>query len=165
MTMTARTARRIALTTSVALLALLLAACTASAQWNDSRSLSIAASWAYSGDDDGFRLELGQRDFVIDGGWFNTDNYRRRGHGDVIGLELGVGPSAFMSDYEGMPFVVGLGAYRYNPDDAEQQDADSFTWWLGAGDFEHAKKGLFYQYRYIFGGPIEGGQGILGWAF
>lgn len=165
--MTACSTRRIVFATVLALLTLLLATCTASAQFGRQQQddLGIAASWAYSGDDTGFRLELGQRDFVVDAGIFNADDYGRRGDGDVYALELGVGPSAFMEGYEGMPFVVGLGGYRFSADDPTRDDDDSFSIWFGAGDFDHAQKGLFYQYRYILEGPLDGSQGILGWAF
>lgn len=158
-------ARRSAITLIAALLVLMLAACGASAQWDAGRTFGVAASWAYSGGDNGYRLELGGSDFVIDAGFFNADNYAGRGDGDVIGLEVGVGPSMFMPGYEGTPFVIGVAGYRFSPDDPALDDDDSFTWWAGAGDFEHARGGLFYQYRYIFGGPIKGSQGIVGWAF
>jgi len=158
------TARRTTLTLTVALLALLLAACGASAQWDAGRSLGIAASWAYSGGDNGYRLELGQSDFVIDAGFFNAENYGALGDGDVYALELGILPSMFMPGYEGTPFVLGVAGYRFSPDDPALDDDDTFTWWAGAGDFEHSSGGLFYQYRYIFDGPIEGSQGIIGWA-
>jgi hypothetical protein len=151
---------------TVALLTLLLAACTASAQFGQQRrSMNLAASYAYSGGDNGFRLELAMDDFVIDGGFFDSDGYKGMGGGDVYGLELGVGPGAFMSEYEGAPFVLGVGAYRFSPDDPEFGDDDSIDFWLGTGDFDHEKKGAFFQYRYIFSGPIEGSQGIVGWAF
>lgn len=158
-------ARRTTVILTAGLLGLLLTACGASAQWDSDRGLGIAASWAYSGGENGYRLELARKDFVVNAGFFNANNYRQRGRGDVMALEVGVGPGAFMSDYEGMPFVLGVGGYRFSPDDATQDDADSFNMWLGAGDFEHSTKGLFYQYRYIFGGPINGSQGIIGWAF
>lgn len=165
--MTACINRTTAIATITVLLALLMAACNASAQWGrqQDRNLGVAASWAYSGDDSGYRLELGQRDFTIDAGFFNADDYGARGDGEVYALELGVGPNAFMEGYEGTPFMVGVGGYRFSADDPAQDDNDSFSLWLGAGDFEHSRKGLFYQYRYIFDGPIEGSQGILGWAF
>ncbi len=155
---------RAALTLTVALLALMLAACGASAQWDSGGTLGMAVSWAYSGGDNGYRLELGRQDFVIDGGFFSADNYDGRGDGDVYALELGVSPSILMPDYNGTPFVLGVAGYSFSPDDPAEDDATSFTWWAGAGDFEHSTKGLFYQYRYIFGGPIEGSQGIIGWA-
>jgi len=159
-------ARFAAVTTAVALLALLMAAGSAFAQWGpQQQDLGMAVSWAYSGNDTGYRLELGQRDFVIDAGFFNADNYGPRGDGDVYALELGVGPSALMEGYEGAPFVLGVGGYNFSADDPEQGDNTSFSLWAGAGDFEHSSKGLFYQYRYIFDGPIAGSQGILGWAF
>jgi hypothetical protein len=162
----AMNARSAAITTAVALLALLTAAGGVFAQWGpQQQDLGLAASWAYSGDDHGYRLELGQRDFVIDAGFFNADDYGARGDGDVYALELGVGPSAFMDNYEGTPFVLGVGGYNFSADDPEQDDNTSFSLWVGAGDFEHSSKGLFYQYRYIFDGPIEGSQGIIGWAF
>lgn len=165
--MIARTSHAAATTTAIALLALMLSACVASAQWGgrQQENLGIAASWAYSGDDNGYRLELGQKNFVIDAGMFSADNYGDRGDGEVYALELGVGPGAFMEDYQGTPFVVGAGGYRFQADAPDQDDDDSISFWIGAGDFEHAQKGLFYQYRYIFDGPIEGSQGILGWAF
>ena len=165
--MTARTLRSTSITASIALLALLLAACTASAQWGPQQddSIDIAASYAYSGGDNGYRLELGLKDFIVDGGYFNSDGYGGAGDGDIYALELGVGPGVFMPQYEGTPFVFGVGAYRFSPEDPEFDDDDSVNLWLGTGDFEHEKAGLFFQYRYIFGGPLEGSQGCVGWAF
>jgi hypothetical protein len=170
--MTARLPRltvRVAVTT---LVTLLLAACIAPAQIGrrgpfpqQGEDLGLAASWAYSGDDTGYRLELATSDYVIDAGVFNAENYGPRGDGDVYALELGVGPGAFMEGYEGVPFVAGVGAYRFQADDPEVDDDDSFSFWFGTGDFTHDKSGLFYQYRFILDGPIEGSQGIVGWAF
>ncbi|HCA47158.1 MAG TPA: hypothetical protein DEP45_07260 [Armatimonadetes bacterium] len=158
------TARRSVITSAVAAVALMVASCGAWAQWDQDPGLGVAASWAYSGGDNGYRLEFAKNSFVVNGGFFNAD-WGQRGDGDVYGLEVGMGPGAFMKDYEGTAFAVGLAAYRFSPDDPEQDNDNTFTWWLGAGDFEHEKGGLFYQYRYIFGGPIEGSQGIVGWAF
>ncbi len=148
-----------------ALVALVLAPSTALAQWQEPDRLGVAASWAYSGSDNGYRLELAKESFTVDAGIFSPDNYDAMGGGDVIALELGVSPKAFMPGYQGNPFVVGVGGYRFTPDADDQDDDDSFSFWVGAGDFEHKTKGIFYQYRYIFDGPISGSQGILGWAF
>jgi hypothetical protein len=164
---TARTARLSIVAMTVGLIALVLLPTAALAQWQQKQpqNLGIAASWAYSGDDNGYRLEIGSESFNASGGYFQADNYGPRGDGDVYALELGVGPQAIMSGYEGAPFVLGVGAYRFTADDPERDDDDSFSFWLGAGDFDHSRKGLFYQYRYILDGPISGSQGILGWAF
>ncbi|MFW5868995.1 MAG: hypothetical protein ACOCX2_14315 [Armatimonadota bacterium] len=160
------TARGTTIAAAISLLGILLTVGAASAQFGRQQdNLGLAASWAYSGDDTGFRLELGQRDFVVSGGYFNADDYGARGDGKAYALELGVAPSMFMDDYEGMPFVLGVGGYRFTADAPDIGDDDSFSFWLGAGDFEHSQKGLFYQYRYIFDGPIGGSQGIVGWAF
>src|SRR5690554_6068629 len=107
--MTSRIARHTAVTGSLVLLVMALAACTASAQWGpqQDKSLSLAASYAYSGGDNGWRLELARQDFVVNAGFFDAGSYKQMGNGDVYALELGVGPGAFMSDYEGTPFVVG----------------------------------------------------------
>lgn len=163
----AMTIRGTAVAAVTVVLGILLTICTASAQFPGQQedTLGFAASWAYSGSDNGFRLELGRSDMVIDGGYFDVDNYGARGDGKTYALELGVSPSMFMDDYEGMLFVAGVGAYRFAADAPDIDDDDSFSLWLGAGDFEHSNRGLFYQYRYIFDGPIRGSQGIIGWAF
>ena len=160
-------ARGTTIATVTVLLGILLTVCTASAQFprQQQQDLGLAASWAYSGDDTGFRLELGQPDFVISGGYFEADDYGARGDGKAYALELGISPSMFMDNYEGMPFVAGVGAYRFSADDPAMDNDDNFSFWLGAGDFNHSQKGVFYQYRYILDGPIEGSQGIVGWAF
>ena len=170
--MTVRIPRSIVLAAATTLIALLLTACIAPAQIGRRQpmprqgdNLNIAASWAYSGDDTGYRLELAKNNYVIDAGYFNAENYGRRGDGDVYALELGVGPGAFMEGYEGLPFVAGVGAYRFSGDDPDVDDDDSFSFWFGTGNFDHSKSGLFYQYRFILDGPIEGSQGIVGWAF
>lgn len=165
--MTARIARLTALAVVCALVALTLAPTTALAQWRSPQpdKLGLAASWAYSGNDTGYRLELGQQNFAVNAGFFESENYGARGDGDVVALELAVSPAMLMPGYEGNPFVVGVGGYRFSPDDPNEDEDDSFSLWLGAGDFQHSTKGLFYQYRYILEGPISGSQGILGWAF
>lgn len=166
--MTTRISRSTAVAATIALLALLLTACTASAQWGPQQrdsSLKLAASFAYSGSDNGYRLELATRDIVLDAAYFDSGGYKGMGGGDVYGLELGVGPGVFLSGYEGTPFVLGVGAYRFSPDDPQFSDDDSINLWLGTGDFSHETAGLFFQFRYIFSGPLGGSQGILGWSF
>jgi hypothetical protein len=147
-----------------ALIFTLTAAGIASAQWDSGgSSMAVGVSYAYSGNDNGFRLELGGPSYVLNAGWFKSD-YRDAGDGSVIALEAGMNPGEFLGN-QGMPFVVGVGAYRHTPDDDAFDDSDSFNFWAGLGDFEHSTTGLFYQYRYIFGGPLSGSQGVLGWAF
>jgi hypothetical protein len=163
--MTARIARLTSIAATGALVALMLFSAPATAQWNQQDTQGFAASWAYSGGDSGYRLELGAQDFVINAGFFNADDYGSRGDGESYALELGVGPSMFMPEYEGTPFMVGVGGYSFSPDAPDQDDDEAFSMWFGAGDFEHSTKGLFYQYRYILDGPISGSQGIIGWAF
>lgn len=161
-----RIVRCTAIVTAGVFIALSLSAASASAQWQRRpQTTGFAASWAYSGGENGYRLELARQNFVVSAGLFDTDGYKGRGNGDIYALELGISPETFMPGYEGMPFVLGAGGYRFSPDDPEQDEDDSFNIWLGTGDFDHSRKGLFYQYRYIFGGPMEGSQGVIGWAF
>jgi hypothetical protein len=148
---------------TVTAVALLMTSVCASAQWaHQEKKGGIGVSYAYSGDDNGFRLELAREKFTIDGGWFQSDD---GDEGDVYCLELGMNPTGQIQGYGGIPFMIGAGAYQFNAEDANVDDTTDFNIWAGAGDFDHSSKGLFYQYRYIFGGPLSGSQGILGWAF
>ncbi|MGC9317036.1 MAG: hypothetical protein ACP5KN_03240 [Armatimonadota bacterium] len=152
--------RVIAISTVVSLAMIALLASSASAQRYRARTSGAAASFSYSGDEDGWRLELGSDGTVYDAGWFNGEN-----DSDIYCLEVGLTASETMSDYEGVPFALGLGAYHLAPGDPELDEENDIAIWAGAGDFTHARKGLFYQYRYIFSGPLSGSQGIVGWAF
>lgn len=153
--------RTMHLTVVLVAASVLVSAGLAAAQgWGGRDTGGTAVSYCYSGDEQGFRLEFGRERYVYDGGWFSDGD-----DGDIYCLELGVSASDQVSDYGGIPFVLGLGAYRWQPADPELDDTDDIAIWAGAGDFDHAKKGLYYQYRYIFSGPLSGSQGIIGWAF
>lgn len=157
-----QTSRRriIAISAVVSLTMIALLVTSAAAQRFQSRTSGAAVSFSYSGDEDGWRLELGSDGTVYDVGWFNGE-----GGADIYCLEVGLSASETMSDYEGVPFALGVGAYRLDPGDPELDEEDDVAIWAGAGDFTHARKGLFYQYRYIFSGPLSGSQGVVGWAF
>lgn len=145
-----------------AVLVLTLTALPVFAQWG-SRSTSggFGASFAYSGDETGVRLELARSAFTAGVGYFDDKD----DDGTVLCAEVGVKGNQLISGYEGAPFVVGGGYYRLDPDDAELDQEDDFAIWAGMGDFDFQRKGLFYQFRYIFGGPLSGAQGSVGWAF
>ena len=140
---------------------LVLGAISAWAQGGGQTSSAVAVSFAYSGDENGARLELSQGAFTYGVGYFDDDD----DHGNVYCAELGLSADELIGGYEGLPFVIGGGYYHLDPADAELDTEDDFTVWAGLGDFDHKRNGLFYQYRYIFGGPLGGSQGVLGWAF
>lgn len=138
----------------------LVSATCAFAQWPQAQKKSgFALSYAYQGSTNGFRLEMAQDDYLIDAGWFDTND------GDVYCLELGMNPTREIGDYGGTPFMVGLGAYQLQSNTPDVSGRTNVNLWAGIGSFDHSNKGLFFQYRYIFGGPISGSQGIVGWAF
>ncbi len=152
---------RVTLILVIAMASLVLAAVSASAQWGRQRTSGTALSFAYSGDENGFRLEHSQDQVVYGIGYFDDDDDR----GETYCAEIGLKATDVIEGYGGIPFVLGGGFYRLIPDDAELDEVDDFAIWAGAGDFDHVRKGLFYQYRYIFSGPLSGSQGVLGWAF
>lgn len=147
--------------TIAALVVLALTALPAPAQWSGGETSGVGASFAYSDDEDGVRLELAQNVLIFGVGYFDDDN----DNGNVLCAEVGVKVDQLVSGYEGMPFVIGGGYYRLDPDDAELDHEDDFALWAGMGEFDFQRKGLFYQFRYIFSGPLCGGQGAFGWAF
>ena len=132
------------------------------AQWGRRDSSSgIGLSIGYGGDETGVRLEMAQGALTYGVGYFDDKD----DDGSVMCAEVGLKADRLISDYAGAPFVIGGGYYRLDPDDAELGDDDSLTVWAGMGDFDFQKKGLFYQFRFIFGGPLSGAQGGVGWAF
>lgn len=147
--------------TIAAIVVLTLIALPAPAQGGSRETSGVGASFAYGDDEDGVRLELAQNVLTFGVGYFDDDN----DNGNVLSAEVGVKVDRLVSGYEGMPFVIGAGYYRLNPDDAELDHEDDFALWAGMGEFDFQRKGLFYQFRYIFSGPLCGGQGAFGWAF
>lgn len=136
-----------------------LSAVAASAQWGRRGSIgSLGVSYAYSGDPDGARLEYTTSDFVIDGLYFK-DSHR---DSTILGLEVGWKASGAGVSLGANSFVIGAG--YYNDDPAVLADDSGVGFWAGIGDFS-TEGGLFYQFRYVFNGVIEGSQGILGWRF
>ncbi len=158
-----RTTRRprSALIASIALAALVLSAMAACAQYGGGSTSGVGASFSYGSDREGFRLDAGRDALVYGIGYFND----RDDDGTVYSVELGLRADQAMGDYGGVPFAIGGGYYRLDPDDAELDVSDEFSFWAGAGDFSYSNRGLFYQYRYIFGGPLSGSEGCVGWAF
>lgn len=154
--------RIVCLRTGTALiLVLALTALPALAQWGRGGSNGIGLSYGYSGDENGVRLEVARDAITYAGGYFDDDD----DDGSVLCVEVGLKADRLVPGYEGAPFVIGGGFYRLDPDDAELDQEDDFAIWAGMGDFDFQRKGLFYQFRYIFGGPLSGSQGVLGWAF
>jgi len=135
-----------------------LSTVAASAQFGGGSLGSLGVSYAYSGDPDGARLEYTTSDFVIDGLYFKDD------HRDstIMGLEVGWKASGAGVDLGANSFVIGAGYYNDDPDVLPADSGVGF--WAGIGDFS-TQRGLFYQFRYVFNGVIEGSQGILGWRF
>lgn len=151
---------RIRTTIAAMVVAMLVGSTTcAFAQWRAQRDSGFALSYAYQGGTNGFRLEMSQQETLYNIGWFDASD------GDVYCLEVGMNPVGDMGDYGGTPFMVGLGAYRLDSDTPDVDDRTGVNLWAGIGSFDHSSRGLFFQYRYIFGGPLSGNQGILGWAF
>lgn len=147
--------------TIAAIVVLTLIALPAPAQGGSRETSGVGASFAYGDDEDGVRLELAQNVLTFGVGYFDDDN----DNGNVLSAEVGVKVDRLVSGYEGMPFVIGAGYYHLDPDDAELDHEDDFALWAGMGEFDFQRKGLFYQFRYIFSGPLCGGQGAFGWAF
>ncbi len=147
--------------TIIALAALTLGAISASAQWGRQSTSGVGLSYSYGSHRDGFRLDASRDTMVYGIGYFND----RDDHGDVYCVELGLRADQALGTYGSMPLAIGAGYYRLDPDDAELDVTDDFSFWAGAGDFSYSNKGLFYQYRYIFSGPLAGSEGCLGWAF
>ena len=131
------------------------------AQWPQQQqdTSGFALSYAYQGSTNGFRLEMSRGDYLIDVGWFDDSD------GDVYCLELGMDPTGLIGGYDAIPFMLGVGGYQLSASDPAVDDSTNFNFWAGIGDFDHSSTGLFFQYRYIFGGPLSGSQGIVGWAF
>ncbi|MGD9494817.1 MAG: hypothetical protein AB7Y46_00775 [Armatimonadota bacterium] len=150
-----------ALVLAVAVIISLLTAISASAQWGRQSTSGSALSFAYSGDENGFRLEHARDGLVYDLGYFDDDD----DEGILWSAEIGLDASHFIEDYGGAPFVIGGGLYFLDPDDDQLSQDEDFALWAGVGDFTHTAKGLFFQYRYIFSGPLGGSQGVVGWAF
>lgn len=147
---------------AIAIAIVAITALPALAQWGPrDTGGGFGASYAYGGDENGVRLELARSAFTVGGGYFDDDD----DDGTVLCAEVGVKANQFIPGYEGAPFVIGAGYYRLDPDDAELDNEDDFAIWAGMGDFDFQKKGIFYQFRYIFMGPLTGGQGSVGWAF
>jgi len=151
---------RVALITTIALAALTLGALSALAQYGQSTS-GVGASFSYGSHRDGFRLDASRDEMVYGIGYFNDHD----DDGTVYSVELGLRADQAMGDYGGIPLAIGGGYYRLDPDDAQLSATDDFSFWAGAGDFSYSRKGLFYQYRYIFSGPLAGSEGCIGWAF
>ncbi len=150
--------RRTAFLTLLILVLIALTAMSASAQWGRRGSTSsLGVSFAYGGDPDGVRLEYATDKFVVDGLYFQDDGR----DSDILGFELGWKASGTGSG--GSSMVAGAG--YYNDDPAVGVDDTGIGWWAGMGDFGGGSGGMFYQFRYIFNGPLEGSQGILGWRF
>ena len=148
------------LTIIVALqVALLLTAtvCAWGQQARRGKQSGTAVSYAYAGTEHGTRLEMSRERYVYSGGYFNADD------GDIYALEVGMRPTEDIRNYGGVPFAVGAGWYH------KQRDAggsgDDFSVWAATGTFDHSRRGLFFQYRYIFTGAVKGGQAVVGWAF
>ncbi len=148
------------LTALLALLAMMVSTVAAYAQWPGARTGGTAVSYSYSGGENGVRLELSRDRMVYDVGYFDADD-----EGNIYVFELGLRASDDIEDYGGVPFVFGAGAYHYDPPADGAEAETDFNVWAGVGDFDHSRKGLFYQYRYNFGGPLHGSEGIIGWAF
>ena len=158
--LTTRGSRTLMLTGVLALLAMMLSTVGAFAQWRTARTGGTAVSYSYSGAEHGFRLELSRDRMVYDAGYFEGDD-----EGDIYVFEMGLCASDEIEDYGGVPFVLGVGAYHHEPPEDDADAETDINVWAGLGDFDHSRKGLFYQYRYNFGGPLKGSEGIIGWAF
>ena len=149
--------RNTAFLTCLILAVLVMTAISASAQWNkrgDTGSLGV--SFAYGGDPDGVRLEYTTDKYVVDALYFN-DDFR---DSDITGIELGWKTGENGASRNSL--VAGVAYYNDDPDVGV--DDTGIGWWAGMGDFSGGG-GMFYQLRYIFNGPLEGTQGLLGWRF
>ncbi len=151
--------RTTAFVVGLALALVAMSAVTACAQWGGGNAGSLGISYAYSGDPDGFRVEYGTDKLVFDGLFFRDDHR----DSDIYGVELGWKASDGSGGLGGNGLVVGAGYYSDDP--AAGVDDSGVSWWAGLGDFGGTKKGVFYQFRYIGSGPLEGTQGVLGWRF
>lgn len=149
--------RRTAFLAVLILIVIAMTAMSASAQWGKRGSTSsLGVSFAYGSDPDGVRLEYSTDKFVVDGLYFQDD----RRDSDIMGFEFGWKASGAGS---GSSVVAGAGYYSDDP--AVGDDDSGIGYWAGMGDFGGGSDGMFYQFRYIFNGPLEGTQGILGWRF
>lgn len=140
-------------------IALLLAAvgCAWGQYGRRDKQSGTAVSYAYAGSDQGTRLEVSRQRQIYSGGYFSADD------GDVYALEVGMAATDNIRDYGGVPFVVGGGWYHKQHDVGGGDD--DFSFWAATGSFDHSRRGLFFQYRYIFTGALKGSQAVVGWAF
>ena len=151
--------RKTALAVCLILAILALSAMSASAQFGLRKALgSVGVSYAL-GDPGTARIEYSNQKLILDG-LYAHDNDR---DSTIYGAELGWRFSSEQYELGGNSFVVGAGYYQDNPDVGD--DDSDIGFWAGIGDFGPSKRGLFYQFRYIFTGPLDGAQTILGWRF
>jgi len=149
------TSQRIGLVLALAgALALLALPAWAQGWGRRASSSSVGASFAYGGEDKGVRLELTSKNLVWDAGYFQDDD------ATIYALELGWRGE---DEGEAMPYVLGTGYYYSKPDAGDSDGKLGF--WAGLGDFSGTDKGFYYQFRYIFNGPLEGSQGVFGYRF
>jgi len=139
--------------TLVATLVLLTVPAWAQGWGRRASSSAFGISFAYGGGDKGGRLELLSGQTVFDAGYFQDNDT------DIYALELGWRGG---EEGEALPFVVGTGYYYSRPEGGDSDGKLGF--WAGLGEFT-ADKGLYYQLRYIFNGPLEGTQGCFGYRF
>ena len=151
--------RRAGFLSVLILIVIAMTAMSASAQWGgrNANTSSLGVSFAYGGDPDGLRLEYTTDKFVVDGLYFQDDSR----DSDIMGVEFGWKAG----DTGGAGNALVAGAGYYNDDPTVGVDDSGIGWWAGMGDFGGGRGGMFYQFRYIFNGPLEGTQGILGWRF
>ena len=151
--------RKTALAPCLILAIVALSVVPASAQFGLKKVLgTVGVSYAL-GDPGTARVEYTKNKLVIDG-LYAQDNDR---DSTIYGAEVGWRFSSEEYELGGNSFVIGAGYYQDNPDVGE--DDSEVGIWAGIGDFGPSKRGLFYQFRYIFTGPLDGSQGILGWRF
>lgn len=150
--------RRLTVITAVQV-ALLLTATTC--VWGQAarrgKDTGFAVSYAYAGSEQGTRVEMTQQRYIYGGGYFSADD------GDIYSLEIGMRATEDIRDYGGVPFAVGAGWYHKQRDVGGS--ADDISFWAATGSFDHTRRGLFFQYRYIFTGSLKGSQAVVGWAF
>ncbi len=144
--------------TALVIAAVALSITSASAQWRRGPAGALGVSYAYGSDPNGARLEYSTDQLVFDGLYFRD----RDRDSTIIGLEVGWKASSAGRGLGGSSLVVGAG--YYNDDPAELAADSGVGFWAGLGDFS-TSKGIFYQFRYSFNGPLKGSQGIVGWRF
>ena len=127
--------------------------------WRRQDNSALGLSLAYGSHNKGARLEHIAGAVVYNGGYFDLDDAADT---KVYALELGWRGETERGASDS-PYALGLGYYYEKPKIGDR-DGDVCRW-AGMGNFSTQDKGLFYQLRYIFTGPLKGTQGCLGYKF